>query len=506
MGVMGVRSSFCTTALVLGAVVVGLVSGIAGAAAQAPAEATRPPNIVLILGDDLGYGDIGVYGSKTIKTPNIDALAAGGVRFTQGYVSHPVCSPSRAGLITGRYQQRHGWEFNPAGRDASAGMRLEERTIADHLRSMGYATGMVGKWHLGQKRPYHPMSRGFDQYFGVLEGGSTFIDSRKPGVEYGSLSGEPAPTVRPNKVLRGFDEVEVERYLTDVFTAEAVDFIKGHAEEPFFLYLSHTTPHTPLQATARYLEDYRHISDQRTRVYAAMVASLDESVRRVVEALQAIDQYDNTLLVFSSDNGCAGYILGACSNEPLRGFKRYHHEGGVRVPFIASWPARLPAGQIYSEPVITLDLLSTFTAAAGKEITTEDSVNLLPYLEGKRAGRPHDYLYWRSGPTVVIRDHRWKLIRFNRTDFRPADLREDGRMAPPAGGWPTDSPRGQLTLLYDLEGDVGEAKNLAKENPKVVERLEAALDTWRKDLVDPIQGAIRSTLAEIDGEWVQLFF
>ncbi|MCZ6890552.1 MAG: sulfatase [Gammaproteobacteria bacterium] len=493
----------------------GVVSAMAGCEAEPPAAIEvktpstgdqRPPNIVLILGDDLGYGDIGVYGSEIIKTPSIDALASEGIRFTQGYVSHPVCSPSRAGLMTGRYQQRHGWEFNPAGRDASAGMRVEERTLADALKSLGYVTGMVGKWHLGHQRPHHPMSRGFDEYFGVLEGGSIFIDSRVAGVEYGSIRGEAGPTERPNKVLRGFDEVKVGKYLTDAFTDEAVDFVTRHKDEPFFLYLSHTTPHTPLQATARYLEGYRHVTDQRTRVYAAMVASLDESVRRVVAAIKEIGQYDNTLIVFTSDNGCAGYIHGACSNSPLRGFKRYHHEGGVRVPFIVSWPARLPSGEIFSAPVITLDLLATFTAAAGKAVTTEDSVNLLPYLRGEQSGVPHQYLYWRSGPTLAIRDDRWKLIKYNRTDFRPADLNETGRLTPPAGGWPTDSPLGQVTLLYDLNEDIGELRNLANDHPQVVERLEQQLDRWRQDLVDPIQPPIRSTLTEIDAEWVQLLF
>jgi len=467
------------------------------------------PNIVLILADDLGYGDLGSYGSEVISTPSIDALAAGGVRFTAGYVSHPVCSPSRAGLLTGRYQQRHGWEFNPAGRDRDAGMSLEEATLADRLKALGYRTGMVGKWHLGHEQAHHPMSRGFDEYFGVLEGGSTFIDSRLPGVEYGSIRGEEGPTIRRNKVLRGFEEEKVERYLTDVFTDEAVGFIERSAagEAPFFLYLSHTTPHTPLQATAEYLDSYRHIEDQRTRVYAAMVASLDESVRRVVLSLEAAGVLANTLIAFTSDNGCAGYIHGACSNAPLFGFKRYHHEGGVRVPFILSWPARIEAGQTFDHPVSTLDYLATFTAAAGEEAATEDSVNLLPYLLGEAAGAPHEYLYWRAGPNLAIRDAQYKLIKLNRTAFRPGDLRRDGRLEPPEDGWPIDSPDGQVTLLHDLDSDVGERRNLAVEHPEIVARLEAELDAWRSELgYQPILPAVRSTITRIDDEWVQLVF
>ena len=468
-----------------------------------------PPNIVLILADDLGYADIGIYGSEIISTPHIDALAASGVLFTDGYVSHPVCSPSRAGLVTGRYQQRHGWEFNPAGRDVNAGMSLDEATLADRLKALGYRTGMVGKWHLGHQEPHHPMSRGFDEYFGVLEGGSIFIDSSLPGVEYGSRRGEEGPTERRNKVLRGFEEEKVERYLTDVFTDEAVDFIERGAagDEPFFLYLSHTTPHTPLQATAEYLDGYRHIEDSRTRVYAAMVASLDESVRQVVETLKAQGVYENTLIAFASDNGCAGYIGNACSNGPLFGFKRYHHEGGVRVPFIMSWPAAVEGGQEIGHPVITLDYMATFTAAAGEEARTEDSVNLLPYVTGEADGAPHEHLYWRAGASLAIRDARYKLIKLNRTDFRPDNLRGDGRLQPPEGGWPTDSPHGQLTLLYDLDADVGELNNLAAEQPDVVARLEAELDSWRGTLLDEsILPGVRSTITQIDGEWVQLVF
>ena len=496
--------------LVLG---LGLLDAVAVAQSVEGNNLSRP-NIVLVLADDLGYGDIGIYGSELIETPNIDALAASGVRLTQGYVTHPVCSPSRAGLLTGRYQQRHGWEFNPAGRDTRKGMSLDERTIADHLKAQGYVTGMVGKWHLGHQKPHHPSSRGFDEYFGILEGGSIFIDSRKPGVEYAPLRREDGPTVRHNKVLRGFEAVEVDRYLTDVFTDEAVAFVDRHGgarsadptAKPFFLFLSHTTPHTPLQATARYLEAYQDVDSVHQRVYAAMVGSLDESVRRVVEALEEHQQRDNTLLVFASDNGCAGYINGGCSNAPLRGYKRYFHEGGVRVPFIVSWPDRLRGGKLYERAVSTVDLLATFTAAAGQVVTTEDSVDVMPYLAGRRDGDPHDVLFWKAGPNDAVRDARWKLIRLNRSEMTLAQLRRDGRLQPPAGGWPDDSPHGRVLLLYDLVADPGESENVAARHPEVVDRLSGRLDAWREELAVPILPAIRSTLAEIDGETVQLFF
>ncbi len=475
------------------------------AAVESATVVTHPPNIVFIFADDLGIGDTSVYGSEIINTPNIDALAATGIRFTNAYVSHPVCSPSRAGLLTGRYQQRHGWEFNPAGRDVDAGMSIDERTFADEMKAAGYATGMIGKWHLGYQGPYHPLSRGFDEYFGVLAGGSIFIDPTVPGVE----SMGQVPSTRPPRVgiLRGHEPVVVEDYLTDVFTDEAVAFIDRHQHQPFLLYLSHTAPHTPLQATAKYLDRYRHIEDEATRIYAAMVASVDDSVGAIVAKLEEIDQRDNTLIVFSSDNGCAGYIRGACSNAPFAGFKRYHQEGGIRVPLIMNWLDGLPGDAIYEQPVISLDLLATFSALAGRSAVTEDSVNLLPYLLGDQSGAPHEYLYWRAGPTIAIRDARWKLIRYNKSPLTVDDLRADGRLEPPEDGWSNDSPYGQLTLLYDLEHDPGETENLAAEHPGIVKRLESTHALWAKGLSETqILPGLRSTLADIHGQTVQLIF
>jgi arylsulfatase A-like enzyme len=466
----------------------------------------QQPNIVLIFADDLGFGDVSFCGSEIISTPNIDALAKNGVRLTQGYVSHPVCSPSRAGLLTGRYQQRHGWEFNPMGRDVDLGMSVEERTFADELKAAGYATGMVGKWHLGYQKPHHPMSRGFDEYFGVLAGGSIFIDPATEGVE--SVGRQSATRGSRNGVYRGFEEVTVERYLTDVFTDEAVDFIDRHQEKPFFLYLSHTTPHTPLQATQQHLKKYSHIEDKGQRVYAAMVEALDDSVRRVVEKLKATNEYENTMIVFLSDNGCAGYVNGACSNGPFAGFKRYHQEGGIHIPFVVSWPEALPSGTTFDHPVISLDLLATFTAAAGKPVTTEDSVDLLPFLLGQNKRAPHEYLRWRAGPTKAIRGARWKMIKYNKTDFRPEDLSASGgRLNPPKEGWSTDSPLGQVTLLYDMHADPGETTNLADGNEDIVEKLTLEYDAWEKTLrKEALLPPMRSTIANMHGEWVQLFF
>ncbi|MEM7079198.1 MAG: sulfatase-like hydrolase/transferase [Pseudomonadota bacterium] len=472
-----------------------------------PASQDRPmPNIVLILADDLGIGDVGVYGGEVIATPNIDALAARGVQFEAGYVTHPVCSPSRAGLLTGRYQQRFGWEFNPAGRDRTSGMSRSETTLADDLRARGYATALVGKWHLGYERGYHPLDRGFDEFFGILAGGSLFIDPAEPGVE--SLSVRRSGRDAQFGVYRSRDLIEVEEYLTDRFTTEALDVIARQDKRPFFLYLSHTTPHTPLQATAPYLQDYQHLPDPAQRIYAAMVASLDASVGAVVDALRSAGQFDNTLIVFASDNGCAGYIGGACSNRPFAGFKRYHNEGGIRIPLILHWPQQLPAGVRYPHAVSTLDLRATFAAAAGFAGAVDlDGVDLLPHLQGFERRPPHDYLYWRSGPTQAVRDDRWKLLRYPRSRFTRADLRADGRLQPPEGGWPMQPQNGYLTVLYDLLEDPGEQHNLAERYPQVVARLQAAYDGWAQALpAEPVQRAERSTLAETEGELVQLIF
>ncbi|MEC7187128.1 MAG: sulfatase-like hydrolase/transferase [Pseudomonadota bacterium] len=466
------------------------------------------PNLVLILADDLGLGDVGVYGSKLVDTPNIDALARSGVRFSQAYVSHPVCSPSRAGLITGRYQQRHGWEFNPARRDLHQGMDLSQQTLADALKKQGYETGLVGKWHLGQAGNFHPLSRGFDEYYGVLGGGSQYVEESGEEVAY-ALNGEPGPRSDYNAIYRGREKVTETQYLTDAFTREALSFIDRHAESPFFLYLSHIAPHTPLQTTAGYLDRYGHVQDMPSRVYAAMVSALDDSVGAVVQKLRELDQLENTLIAFVSDNGCAGYIGNACSNLGFAGFKRFHQEGGIRVPFILSWPARLKGGQQYTDPIISLDLYSTFTAAAGDMIATEDSVNLLPFLTESAAGRPHDYLYWRSGPTQVIRGPRWKMIRYKKSSFDDGDLDATGRLPPPDGGWDESTPNGELVLLYDLLSDPSERINRADAEAGIVSDLQSRLDQWLLELPPADQAilpAIRSTLTDVDGHTVQLIF
>ncbi len=468
--------------------------------------APPPPNVIVMMADDLGWGDIGANGGEVIQTPHIDTLAAQGVRLTDGYVSAAVCSPSRAGFYTGRHQQRHGFEFNIAGRDTDMGMSLDETTIADMLRAQGYATGLIGKWHLGKQRQHHPLSRGFDEYYGMLAGGSIYIDSRKEGVESWPARNAPIARTEANAIYDGWEPVEIEEYITDVFRDKAVDFIERHKDERFFLMLTPNAPHTPLQATKEYLDRYRHIEKDSTRIYSAMVAAVDEYVGAVTAKLAELGLEDDTLFVFLSDNGCAGYVDGCCSNAPLRGHKRYYWDGGIRIPFLAKWPAGLPQGTTYSEPVISLDLFATIAAASGSSATAQDSVDLLPHLRGETDSAPHDLLFWRAKPNVAVRKGKWKLWKVNKTDMDWADVTDAGARRLPMQAWPQDSPHGQLTLLYDLSKDIGEQTNVGAEHPQIVQELEADLAAWNAEMGEPSWPAFRSTLDEIDGEMVHLFF
>ena len=469
-------------------------------------ETDSQPNIIVIVADDLGYSDLGSYGSEIIRTPHIDALASGGVRATDGYVSAAVCSPSRAGLYTGRYQPRFGYEYNTSGRDTVVGLPTDERTLADMLKDAGYSTGLIGKWHLGKSKQHHPLSRGFDEYFGVLAGGTSYIDSRKPGVQ--SWPQRNAPTTRgdANAIFDGFEQVDVEEYLTDVFADRAADFIRRHKDERFFLMLTPNSPHTPLQATSEYYDRYPDVEPEGRRIFAAMVSSVDDYVGDVVAELRANGLEGNTLIVFTSDNGCVKYLSqDVCSNDPLRGSKRFHLEGGIRVPFIFHWPAGLPAGRTYEQPIISLDLYSTLAAAAGSDETAQDSVNLLPYLRGEQEEPPHEFLFWRFKPNIAVRWGDWKMWKVNKTDLTEEALTIGGRRLPEVE-YPGDSPMGQLTVLYDLSEDVGETQNLAEQHPEIVERLEAELKAWNEELVEPMWPSNRSTIYDLHGQMIQVFF
>jgi len=427
------------------------------------AEAKRP-NILVILADDLGYGELGCQGNPQIPTPHIDSLAKCGIRFTSGYVSGPYCSPTRAALMTGRYQQRYGHEFNP-GRvqnpSVSVGLSLTETTMGDRLKAAGYATGWFGKSHLGQEPPFHPLRRGFDEYFGFLGGAHSYLD---------------AASDSNNPILRGTNRVSHIDYTTDAFGREAVNFIERHHEKPWFVYLSFNAVHSPLEATEKYSSRFSSITDGKRRPFAAMLSAMDDAVGAVLAKIREQGQEENTLIFFLGDNG-GPTAQTTSGNGPLRGFKAQTWEGGIRVPWIMQWKGHLPAGQVDDRPVIQLDILPTALAASGIEIKPEwklDGVNLLPYLTGAKTGGPHDVLYWRFGQQIAVRKGHWKLVK------------GAGSTALTGGGRGADAKAStDGAELYNLDTDIGEKDNVAEKEPEKFKELAAAWNAWNAGLVEP---------------------
>lgn len=430
--------------------------------------AEQRPNIVIIVGDDMGYADVGFHGCKDIPTPHLDALAAAGVQCTNGYVSGPYCSPTRAGLLTGRYQTRFGHEFNPG--PEPQGLPLSETTLADRLRKAGYKTGLVGKWHLGRGEGYQPLDRGFDEFYGFLAGAHPY----RPG--------------KGETIYRNREPVVETEYLTDAFGREAVDFIeRQRAGEPFFLYLAFNAVHTPMEAQQERLAAFAGISDPKRRTYAAMMSAMDDAIGEVIAKLDEAGLADDTLIFFFSDNGgptMATTATNGSSNAPLRGSKRTTLEGGVRVPFVAKWPGKIPAGKVYEQPVIQLDATRTALAAAGVETTAADKlegVDLLPYFAGENDEAPHDALYWRFNPQMAVIQDGWKLVKYD----------------PVADG----GKKGATDLrLYNLRDDVGEEHNLIAEQPEKAKELQAAWDKWNASNVAPLWDQDKNEAAKAPGK------
>jgi arylsulfatase A-like enzyme len=436
------------------------------AAADSAAPANRP-NILVILADDVGYGDLGVHGGKDVPTPHIDALAAAGVRFTSGYVSAPLCGPSRAGFISGRYQTRFGFEHNPrVGDENKLGLPLDQRTIADHLRAAGYATGVVGKWHLGFSPAHVPQSRGFDDYFGFLVAMHNFILSENAESKFEAAYSR-------NMIYRGRELQKLNGYTTDVFTDEALGFMKRQAGKPWFLYLAYNAVHTPLEILQKYGDRVpASITDPERRGYLSLLIGLDDNVGRITAHLRETGLDKNTLVFFFSDNGGAGrkpfLSYNTANNAPLRGDKGQLLEGGIRVPFFVSWPGKLPAGKSYDQPVISLDIAATAASVADDLTrsvrTTFDGVNLLPFLTGENTGSPHDALYWRLGPQKAVRRGNWKLVDWR--DFRTKTQ----------SGW----------QLFDLSQDIAESNDLAAKHPDLVAELSQAWKQWDAKNISPL--------------------
>ena len=426
-----------------------LFGGTAVHADPLQTSSTAKPNIVLIFADDLGYGELSIQGCSDILTPNIDSIAQNGIRFTQGYVTHPVCAPSRAGLLAGQYQHRFGFEYNPGPKqsvDPAFGIEPSVTTLAERLKASGYATGMVGKWHIGYRVECQPLANGFDEFFGFLEGANRYFpEEREPGR-------------RP--ILRNDKPVDEPTYLTDAFGREAVDFIIRHERQPFFLYLSFNAVHMPLEATVEDLQKYGAIKNRRRRTYAAMTEAMDRAVGNVLGTLRKLNLEENTLVFFISDNG-GPTSKTTSSNMPLRGYKGQMYEGGIRVPFLIQWKNRLPSGMTYDYPVSTLDVHPTAVAAAGEKMNPEwklDGVDLLPHLKAENQNKPHETLFWRSGARHAVLHDDWKLVLEK------------------------DIPKPQL---FHIANDIGETNDLAGGNPKKVEQLQRLFDQWSSQMEPP---------------------
>ena len=438
-------------------------------------KAQEQPNIILFFADDAGYADFGFQGSKEMITPKLDKLASEGVKFTQGYVTASTCGPSRAGLLTGRYQQRFGFEENnvpgfmsavSAADGTEMGLPLEETTIADYLKALGYKTAIYGKWHQGGADRFHPTKRGFDEFYG-FRGGAR---------DYFAYEEDPADS--QNRLERGFGNFEEHKgYLTDVLAEDAARFIEVNKEEPFFIFLSFNAVHTPMMATKDDLDRFPNLEGKRKEV-AAMTLALDRACGLVLDKVDELGLTENTIVVFTNDNGGPS-DKNASVNRPLSGTKSNQLEGGIRVPFIMRWPGEIEASSTYKYPVSTFDLLPTFVKAAGGNIdslTHLDGVDIMPFVKGESSGRPHQVLYWKKETRATIRDGDWKLLRF--TD-RPAEL-------------------------YNLSEEVEEHNNLASQHPEKVKKMFKQLYEWEMTLERP-RWLLKRKYEKVDNDRMDLY-
>jgi len=421
---------------------------LAACASKSPTK----PNVIVIITDDAGYIDFGFSGDGGVPTPSIDRIADEGVRFTDGYVTASVCSPSRAGLLTGRYQQRFGHEFNMNGQHERDGLGTpgSEQTIAELLKDQGYTPAAFGKWHVGAAVGLQPLDQGFDEFHGLFQGSRSYFPIDETGRQRLRDGREAIP--EPDDL-----------YVTDWIGDQAVEYVRRHAASgntsPFMMYVAHTAPHTPMHALDDDLawaeEKYGAQTPKRRKTYAAMTRALDRSIGELLATLEEVGSADDTMIFFVNDNG--GATNNGSDNGPYRGMKGSKWEGGIRVPFALRWPAQIEAGSVYTQPISTLDITATAGAAAGATDDTLDGVDLVPFVKGDASGAPHDALFWRRGVAAAVREGDWKLIRV------------------------VDNP----TLLFNLADDPSETTDLADRYPDKVEHLLALLSEWETGLAEP---------------------
>ncbi len=420
--------------------------------------ASEKPNIVLLFADDAGYGDFGFHGSHHFKTPNLDKLAKSGVRLSHFYVTGETCGPSRAGMLTGRYQQRFGYEeINVPGIMSESskllgddmGLPTDLQTMGNYLQQLGYRTAIFGKWHQGVADRYHPLKRGFDEFYGFRGGVRSFF-----------AYPNPKSIKRENLMERGFgDYEEHEGYLTDVLADETCAFIERSKDKPFFAYVSFSAVHTPMEADPKDKDEFPQLEGDR-RIAAQMTLSMDRACGQIINKLRQLGLDDNTIVIFTNDNG-GPTDENASSNYPFSGVKGTQLEGGIRVPGIVVWPGKLPRGSVYDKSLSTLDLLPTFFAAGGGDpssIEGLDGVDMVPYLQGTIKERPHQALHWKMETRGAIREGDWKMLRF---PDRPAEL-------------------------YNIVDDPAEQNNLAAAHPEMVKAFYKKMFAWELELERPL--------------------
>jgi arylsulfatase A-like enzyme len=473
----------------------------------------RAPNVILIVADDLGFNDITFYGGGIaggkVPTPNIDRIASEGVNFKSGYSGNATCAPSRAAIMTGRYATRFGFEFTPTPKQfmqlvtsfntpgqlhpaiyhpdrvknlipyEDMGLPTSEVTLAKLLQGNGYHTVHIGKWHLGDSPQFRPYSHGFSESLSLMHGASMFLPTNDPGVVNAMQDFDPIDkflwATEPWGIrFNAGEPFKPAKYLTDYLTDEAVKVVAANKNQPFFLYLAYNAPHTPLQATKEDYEALSFIPDHTMRVYAAMIRSLDRNIGRVLQALKEQGVDDNTLVIFTSDNGGAHYIGLEGLNSPYRGWKATFFDGGIHVPYFMRWPAVINKGSIVSAPVSHFDIFATAAGAAGAKLPSDraiDGVNLLPFIKGEATGRPHDTLFWRTDTYKVWREGDWKL--------QVTEL--------PKQDW-----------LYNLAVDPGEKNNLATKEPERLAAMKARLMAFDKTQRKPLWPTLGEGAIAID--------
>jgi arylsulfatase A-like enzyme len=426
------------------------------------------PNLIVIMTDDMGYADVGFNGCKDIPTPNIDSIAYNGAHIVNGYVSFPVCGPSRAGFITGRYQDRFGFTTNPTIDPTNdiAGLPLDEKTIAEVLHKEGYKSAIVGKWHLGTHPNFHPLKRGFDYFYGFLSGGHNYFMNQLTIENLENVKSKWAwykTKLRENHKTLEFEDYKTD-YLTDELSEAGLRFINKQAEnnQSFFLFLAYNAPHTPMHATEKYLSRFPDIEDKKRKTYAAMVSAVDDGVGNVLRTLKDNGIEENTLIVFLSDNG--GAHNNASQNTPLRGTKGSVYEGGLRVPFAMQWKGVIPANTSYEESVSSLDIMASIVDILDIKTNPKkplDGVNIIPYLTGKKKGAPHEYLFWR----------KWEqnaMAAIN-ADYKLLKVKKNAE-----------------TEFYNLKKDVSEKENIKGSNSKKVQEIQKEWDKWNVQLKDRV--------------------